>query len=150
MLHRIQRCMSILWRPRREHRTEHISIILHLSRTKSMSGLRASGCVPPLEMPIIISCCMSIFVWVNRLDSRTTAISLACLMRVHWLRSSIYQLEQTMIQTHKRFKRTLVYYVTDTQSANFRGNPLCQATKRHLNNICRSENLQIVCPCYNR
>ena len=34
----------------------------------------------------------------------------------------------------KRFKRTLIYYDTDTQYANFRGNPLRQATKRHLNN----------------
>ena len=38
------------------------------------------------------------------------------------------------ILTHKRFKRTLIYYDTDTKSAIFRGNPLCQATKRHLNN----------------
>ena len=35
-------------------------------------------------------------------------------------------------QTHTKFKTTLIYYDTDTQSANFRGNPLCQATKRHL------------------
>ena len=34
----------------------------------------------------------------------------------------------------KRFKRTLIYFNTDTQYANFRGNPLYQATKRHLNN----------------
>ena len=34
------------------------------------------------------------------------------------------------ILTHRRFKRTLIYYDTDTQSTNFRGNPLCQATKR--------------------
>ena len=34
------------------------------------------------------------------------------------------------IQTHKRFKRTL-FIKTKTQSANFWGNPLCQATKRH-------------------
>ena len=39
-----------------------------------------------------------------------------------------------MIQTHKRFKRTLIYYNRDTQSANVRGNPLRQATKRYLNN----------------
>ena len=32
----------------------------------------------------------------------------------------------------KRFKRTLIYYDTDTQSANFRGNPLCQAYKTTL------------------
>ena len=41
---------------------------------------------------------------------------------------------QNQIQTNKRFKRTLIYYDTDSQSANFRGNPLRQATKRHLNN----------------
>ena len=34
---------------------------------------------------------------------------------------------------HKRFKRTLIYYDAGTQSAKFRGNPFCQATKRHLN-----------------
>ena len=28
----------------------------------------------------------------------------------------------------------LIYLCTDLQSANFRGNPFCQATKRHLNN----------------
>ena len=32
----------------------------------------------------------------------------------------------------KRFKRTLINFDTDTQYANFRGNPLCQAAKRHL------------------
>ena len=32
----------------------------------------------------------------------------------------------------KRFKRTLIYFDTNTQYANFGGNPLCQATKRHL------------------
>ena len=37
-----------------------------------------------------------------------------------------------MSQTHKRFKRTLIYYDTDTQSANFWGNPLRQATKQHV------------------
>ena len=34
----------------------------------------------------------------------------------------------------KKFKRTLIYFNTDTQYAHFRGNPLYQATKRHLNN----------------
>ena len=34
----------------------------------------------------------------------------------------------------KRFKRTLIYFYTDTQYANYRGNPLYQATKRHFNN----------------
>ena len=34
----------------------------------------------------------------------------------------------------KRFKRTLIYFYTDTQYANFRGNlALYQATKRDLN-----------------
>ena len=37
------------------------------------------------------------------------------------------------IQTHKRLRRTL-FIRTKTQSANVPGNPLCQATKRHLNN----------------
>ena len=31
-------------------------------------------------------------------------------------------------------KNTLIYYDTDTQNANVRGNPLRQATKQHLNN----------------
>ena len=34
----------------------------------------------------------------------------------------------------KRFKQTLIYFNTDTQHAHFRGNPLYQATKRHLHN----------------
>ena len=34
----------------------------------------------------------------------------------------------------KRFKLTLIYFNTDTQYANLGGNPLYQATKRHLNN----------------
>ena len=34
----------------------------------------------------------------------------------------------------KRFKRTLIYFNTDTQYANVQGNPLYQATKRHLIN----------------
>ena len=36
-------------------------------------------------------------------------------------------------QTHKRFKRTL-FIRTKKQSTIFQDNPLCQATKRHLNN----------------
>ena len=39
----------------------------------------------------------------------------------------------------KRLKGTLIYYDTDTQYANFRGNPLREATKRHskqLNGLC--------------
>ena len=32
----------------------------------------------------------------------------------------------------KRFKRTLIYFNTDTQYAHIRGNPLYQSTKRHL------------------
>ena len=34
----------------------------------------------------------------------------------------------------KRFKRTLIYFNTDTQYANFARKSLYQATKRHLNN----------------
>ena len=33
-------------------------------------------------------------------------------------------------ETHKTFERTLIYYDTDTQLANFGGNPLRQAIKR--------------------
>ena len=34
----------------------------------------------------------------------------------------------------KRFKRRLIYFNTDTKYSYFRGNPLYQATKRHVNN----------------
>ena len=34
----------------------------------------------------------------------------------------------------KKFKRTLIYFNTDTQYAHFQENPLYEATKRHLNN----------------
>ena len=37
------------------------------------------------------------------------------------------------VQTLNRLKRT-PFIRAKTQSANFRGNPLCPATKRHLNN----------------
>ena len=36
------------------------------------------------------------------------------------------------MQTHKRFKRTLLIRKKKRQFANFQGNPLCQATKQHL------------------
>ena len=36
-----------------------------------------------------------------------------------------------MTQAQKRFERRLIYFDVDTQNANFRGNPLCQATTRH-------------------
>ena len=36
--------------------------------------------------------------------------------------------------TTKRFIRTLIYFNMDTPYANLRGNPLYQATKRHLHN----------------
>ena len=39
---------------------------------------------------------------------------------------------------HKKFKRTLIYYNTDTQYANVPGNLPCQATKRSTNET-RSE-----------
>ena len=35
---------------------------------------------------------------------------------------------------HTKVKRTLIYYDTVTQSANYCGKPLRQATKRHVNN----------------
>ena len=40
----------------------------------------------------------------------------------------------------KRFKRMLIYFDMDTQYEHFRGNPLCQATKRHLNNRRTAKN----------
>ena len=41
-----------------------------------------------------------------------------------------YMMTVYKIQTHERFKRTL-FIRTKTKPANCRGNPLCQATKRH-------------------
>ena len=38
-----------------------------------------------------------------------------------------------LIQTRKRLHKNAVYW-DKTQPAHFRGNPLCQATKQHLNN----------------
>ena len=38
------------------------------------------------------------------------------------------------ILTHERFKRTLICYDIDIQFAHFRGNPIRQGTKQHLNN----------------
>ena len=35
---------------------------------------------------------------------------------------------------HKKVQANLTDFDTDTQYATFRENPLCQATKRHLNN----------------
>ena len=40
----------------------------------------------------------------------------------------------SVIQTHRRFKRTLSYYDTDNTMQIFLGNPLLQASKRHSNN----------------
>ena len=40
-------------------------------------------------------------------------------------------LNWTEIQTRNRFRRTLIYYDADTQSAHFWGSPLRQATKQH-------------------
>ena len=48
------------------------------------------------------------------------------------------------IQTHERFKRTFIYYDIDTQSAHFRGDPLRQATKGHLNNSSTVKNDEIL------
>ena len=39
----------------------------------------------------------------------------------------------------KRFKGTLIYFNKDTQHANVRGNPLYQATKRHLNSLINGQ-----------
>ena len=59
------------------------------------------------------------------------------ILRLRAVRLSFLLMTETVglqIQSHIRFKVTLIYYDTDTHSANCRGNPLCQATKRHLNN----------------
>ena len=47
----------------------------------------------------------------------------------------------------ERFKRTLIYYDTEIQYAHFRGNPLRQATKRHLNNSYPVKICVCVCVC---
>ena len=41
--------------------------------------------------------------------------------------------KRIIMSKHKKVQ-TNAYFDTDTQYANFRGNPLYQATKRHLNN----------------
>ena len=46
----------------------------------------------------------------------------------------ITSLTLNKIQKHERFIRMLIYQDANTRSANFRGNSLCRATKRHLNN----------------
>ena len=38
-----------------------------------------------------------------------------------------------VVQTHKRFK--IMPFISTKQNANFRGNPLYQATKRHLQTV---------------
>ena len=51
-----------------------------------------------------------------------------------------------LFQTHKRLKRMLIYYDTDTRSAIFLGN--WQATKRHLvKNDDKRNNLFLLFPC---
>ena len=64
---------------------------------------------------------------VMLLDPNTAVVWLCCQktqnLALVWLGC------QTQIQTHKRVKRMLIYYDTDTQSANFQGSPLRQATK---------------------
>ena len=48
--------------------------------------------------------------------------------------SLIFQLRREVLETQTMFKRTLIYLDTDTQNATSRGNPLCRARKRQLNN----------------
>ena len=50
------------------------------------------------------------------------------------MNASFTQVLSLSLSPSQRFKRTLTYFDTDRQYANFWGNPLCQATKRHLNN----------------
>ena len=55
---------------------------------------------------------------------------------VYWNKSvkALFTQSQKLMemQTHKRFKRTLLIRKKKRQFANFQGNPLCQATKQHL------------------
>ena len=47
---------------------------------------------------------------------------------------------QSKSQTHMRLKRSAVYFDENTTLAHFRGKPLFQATKQHLNNSKMMEN----------
>ena len=49
-----------------------------------------------------------------------------------WNRTTASVLKQD--PNTKRFNRTRIYFNTDSRYVNFRGSPLYQATKRHLNN----------------
>ena len=50
-------------------------------------------------------------------------------------KQNVYTVTKGKNQTQKGLnERLLIYLNTDTQYANIRGNPLYQATKRHLNN----------------
>ena len=69
---------------------------------------------------------------VMLLDPNTAVVWLCCQKTQNW--ALVWLCCQTQIQTHQRFKRTLIYYDIDTQPANFQGSPLRQATKWHLLN----------------
>ena len=48
--------------------------------------------------------------------------------------TKVSECDHSFVECFKeRFRRLLIYYDTNTQSANFQGNPLWQAAKRHLN-----------------
>ena len=63
------------------------------------------------------SCVTNCF--VSRQDSRNSSYITSVTNTLFYIFS---------IQTHKRFKRTLIYYDLDLHSANFRGSPLRQTS----------------------
>ena len=65
------------------------------------------------------------FIFINRIQRKCSWQQI----KTHRSIIYIYIYDRVQSQTHKGFKRTLIYYDTDAQSAHFGGNPLRQATK---------------------
>ena len=80
---------------------------------------------------------------------RTTWVTKALLRTVLLPSLIVRPIAFKTLHTPKRFKRTFTYDVTDTQSANVRGNPRRQETKRHLSFTRRSfESLMCFGSCF--
>ena len=82
--------------------------------------------------------CCHVRPWLNVLSDVALSYFMLFRLTIIFPDVSLIQEEDSFnplvkIQTHERFNRTL-FIRTKTQSANFRGNPLRQATKRYLNN----------------
>jgi len=80
---------------------------------------------------------------------RTTWVTKELLRTVLLPSLIVRRLAFKTLHTHKRFKRTLIYYVADTQPANVGGNPRRQETKRHLSvSRCSFESLMCFGSCF--